>query len=120
MFHDIVPRVANPNPNYPLSPLIANPEQYKNLPFAPYSKSDRCGRVADFTLSYSRPSRQSHHTNDNFQYNSAANDDEGGDFQLVDTAQTRQQTGWKSNNRKRFVRKNQAPAREEPKEQVRR
>jgi len=96
------------------------PAQYASLPFAPYSKSDRCGRVADFTSSYGNNRRPtSSTTNDNFAYNANDNDDGGEAFKLVDTAQTKSASTWKGNNRRRFVRKNQPPAREEPKEQVR-
>ena len=107
------------------------PGQFKDLPFAPFAKSDRCGRMADFTSSWNnRPERRGRNVdesqaNDNFQYRA----DPAGDskeFQLVDTFKQqstykKSSTQRKFNNNRNGIRRDQArPAhREEAKEQVR-
>ena len=89
---------ANPN---------AAPTPFADLPYAPFGRSDRLGRVADFTNRHKEQRdkfgrQQSRNQNNNNRYDKNRDDDDGDsgneeDFQLVDTSKAgSQQT-------KRFV-----------------
>lgn len=80
------------NPNAPLS-------KFSHLPYAPFGRGDRLGRVADFTgrsNAYNhRQSRPARDDNEEFQYK--VDSYEEATFQLVDTAKAQQ------SNVRRFV-----------------
>lgn len=87
------PAVDDTNPNAP-------PLKFSLLPYAPFGRSDRLGRVADFTgrttMHGQRGGRPSRGGDDNKEFQYKVDAEEESSFQLVDTAKA-------SNNTRKFV-----------------
>ncbi len=71
------------------------PEKYVNLPYAPFGKSDRLGKAADFTATpgqvrWRRRDREPTEVNEEFQYKYDVDEDES--FNLVDTVKSKVRT----------------------------
>lgn len=96
---------VNPTTWGPPSPSASSlPAQFSSLPFAPFAKSDRLGKCADFTTSAAwqkaynnrrsaRNSDDPSSSNSDLSFN--IDKDEEATFQLVDTAKQQKQQQWK-------------------------
>ncbi|KAL3519771.1 hypothetical protein ACH5RR_017920 [Cinchona calisaya] len=97
----------NPDGWGPPADPLAFPNHPSNVPFAPFSRSDKLGRIADWTRSLSNPNRPSNKNPSDTAFDFSGDDsfatlaaDEDSSFRLVDNAASKSHHGHHQNRPK--------------------